>query len=329
MSRIVSGKLRLNMASTHLISVIEDALETIRPAAEAKGIRLELALDPDAGLILADSQRMQQVIWNLLSNAVMFTPSGGRVRVKLTRIDSQIEVAVSDTGQGISPDFLPYVFDRFRQGDAAMSRSYSGLGLGLAIVRHLVELHGGSVEAESPGKDRGATFVMKLPLMLNLAGEGGRRPVLAEEQAGNAQAPLRFERTDSLHGVRVLVVDDEPDTLILLSEVLSQSGASVRTALSAKEAFTELQAWRPQIILSDIGLPGEDGYSFMRRVRAWQKEFGGWIPAIALTGYARVEDRVKALASGYQIHLPKPVEPEELVAVIVSLVERPSTPRGV
>lgn len=321
-SRIVSGKLRLNVRPVQLVSVIEDAIDTIRPAADAREIRLQASLDPDAGPVAGDSQRLQQVVWNLLSNAVKFTPKGGRVQVRLARINSHIEIVVSDTGQGIAAEFLPYVFDRFRQADGSISRAYSGLGLGLAIVRHLVELHGGSSHADSPGKDQGAIFTVKLPLMaIHMKSDEERIHPRVSEGAG-----LRFEQSLSLSGVRVLVVDDEPDTLLLLNEVLTSSGATVRMALSAEEGLAEIKTSPPQVIVSDIGMPGEDGYAFMKRVRAWGKESGVWIPAVALTAYARAEDRMKALSSGYQIHVPKPVEPSELIAVIVSLVERPTVP---
>ena len=323
-SRIVSGKLRLSVMPVRVASVIEDAVETIRPAADAKGVRLEVQLDKEGGLVSGDPQRLQQVIWNLLSNAVKFTPRGGRVEVSLTRLDSHVEIVVRDSGQGISPDFLPYVFDRFRQADGSITRAYSGLGLGLAIVRNLVELHGGTVEARSAGMNQGATFSIRLPLLL-LHGKG--RGDEADDSGDGDLAALRPERLPSLDGVRVLVVDDEPDALLLLSEMLSQCGASVRMAASGEEAFNEMKMWEPNVIVSDIGMPKEDGYAFMRRVRQWTQETGAWIPAVALTAFARAEDRMKALASGYQIHVPKPVEPAELVTVIASLAERPMTPR--
>ncbi|HJQ25830.1 MAG TPA: ATP-binding protein [Blastocatellia bacterium] len=323
-SRIVSGKLRLSVMPVRVASVIEDAVETIHPAADAKGVGLEVKLDADAGLVSGDPQRLQQVVWNLLSNAVKFTPRGGRVLVSATRVDSHVEIIVRDTGQGIAPEFLPYVFDRFRQADGSITRAYSGLGLGLAIVRHLVELHGGTVEANSAGSNQGAKFTIKLPLlMLHAKDTQGE----ADDSAAENLSALQPETLPSLEGVRVLVVDDEPDALLLLSEMLSQCGASVRMAASSEEAFSEMRMWEPNVIVSDIGLPKEDGYAFMRRVRSWTQTTGAWIPAVALTAFARAEDRMRALASGYQIHVPKPVEPAELVTVIASLIERPMPPR--
>jgi CheY-like chemotaxis protein len=293
----------------------------VRPTADAKGVRLEVILDPDAGPVSGDAGRLQQVVWNLLANAVKFTPKGGRVQVRLMRIDSHIELEVSDTGQGITREFLPYVFDRFRQADGSTTRLHTGLGLGLAIVRHIVELHGGSVDADSPGKNSGATFTIRLPLMVTHrkgSGEDRVHPTVDREVASH------FQPSSTLEGVKVLIVDDEPESLLLLSTVLTQCGASVKTAASAEEGFARVKEWRPDVIVSDIGMPGEDGYSFMKRVKTWNRKAGTWIPAVALTAYARAEDRMKALASGYQIHVPKPVEPAELIAVLISLVERPT-----
>ena len=322
-SRIISGKFRLNVEPIQVGRVIEAAIESMRPAADAKGVRLQAVLDPDAGPVSGDAGRLQQVVWNLLSNAVKFTPRGGQVQARLTRVNSHVEIVVSDTGQGIATEFLPYMFDRFRQADGSSTRSHGGLGLGLAIVRHIVELHGGSVTADSPGKDLGATFTVKLPLIAIHAKstvEQRLHPGVKGEMA------LHFTPSLSLEGVRVLVVNDEAETLLLLSTVLTQSGAYVKSASSAEEGFREVQAWRPDVIVSDIGMPGEDGYAFMKRVKSWSREAGAWIPAVALTAYARAEDRMKAMASGFQMHVPKPVEPAELITVIASLVERPPTP---
>jgi len=322
-SRIISGKFRLKAQPLEVAPVIETAIDSVRPTADAKGVSLQAVLDPDAGTVSGDAGRLQQVVWNLLSNAVKFTPKGGRVQVRLTRINSHIELQVSDTGQGIAREFLPYVFDRFKQADGSSTRLHGGLGLGLAIVRHIVELHGGSVAVDSPGKDQGATFIIRLPLMaihMKASGEERINPMVSDEVA------LHFQPSATLEGVKVLIVDDEPESLLLLSTVLTQCGAYVKTALSAEEGFREVQAWRPDVIVSDIGMPGEDGYSFMKRVKTWMREAGAWIPAVALTAYARAEDRVKALASGYQIHVPKPVEPAELITVIASLFERPNKP---
>ena len=322
-SRIISGKFRLNNQPTQMARVIEAALESVRPTAEAKGVRLEAIVEPDRGLVSGDAGRLQQVVWNLLSNAIKFTQKDGKVVVRLNRVNSQFCVQVSDTGQGIAQEFLPYVFERFRQADGSSTRVHGGLGLGLAIVRHIAELHGGTVSAESPGPGMGATFTVKLPIM---ALQATTIDSTTGRISGGETAALRFRPSLSLEAVRVLVVDDEPETLLLLSTMLTSCGAYVKTALSAEEGFKQVQVWCPHAIVSDIGMPGEDGYTFMKRVKAWLRESGGWIPAVALTAFARTEDRMKALSSGYQIHVPKPVEPAELVAVLVSLVERPTTP---
>ena len=323
LSRITSGKFHLRNEPTEVVRVIETAIDSLRPTAEAKGVRLQVTLDPDAGPVLGDAQRLQQVVWNLLSNAVKFTPSGGSVQVRLRRRDVRLEIEVSDTGQGIAPEFLPYVFDRFRQADGSSTRKHGGLGLGLAIVRHITELHGGSVSADSRGKGQGATFTVSLPVMTSHKKEAHDGML---ESGTDDDLALNLRACASLKEVRVLVVDDDPETLLLLSTVLGQFGAQVKTASSADEGFREVQGWRPNLIVSDIGMPGENGYQFMQRVRAWAREEAIWIPAVALTAYARTEDRMKALSSGYQIHLPKPVEPAELIAVIVSLRERAANP---
>ena len=318
-SRIISGKFRLKAQPLEAALVIEAAIDSVRPTADAKGVRLQVVLDPDAGPVSGDAGRLQQVVWNLLANAIKFTPKRGRVQVRLTQINSHIELEVSDTGQGIACEFLPYVFDRFRQADGSISRPHGGLGLGLAIVRHIVELHGGSVIADSPGKDQGATFTIRLPLMV------AHTKARSEERAHprvDDEVALHFQSSRTLDGVKILIVDDEPESLLLLSTMLTQSGAYIKTAASAEEGFTQVKEWKPDVIVSDIGLPGEDGYSFMKRVKTWTRQAGVWIPAVALTAYARTEDRMKALASGYQIHVPKPVEPAELITVLVSLVER-------
>jgi PAS domain S-box-containing protein len=321
-SRIISGKFRLSHEPIRLAPVIEAAVDSVRPAAESKGIKLLLTLDPDAGPVLGDAGRLQQVVWNLLSNAVKFTGKGGRVQVALLRVNSRIEIVVSDTGQGISPGFLPHVFNRFSQADGSNTRAHSGLGLGLAIVRHITELHGGTVTADSDGSGKGATFTVKLPLMVMHSKNGDEERV---HPGVSRDVGLHLRQT--LQGIRVLVVDDDADTLLLLSTVLTESGAYVKTASSAEEAFAEVQVWRPNLIVSDIGMPGENGYEFMMRVKAWGRQTGSWIPAVALTAYSRVEDRMKTLAAGFQMHLPKPVEPAELVAVIESLVGDHLLPR--
>jgi PAS domain S-box-containing protein len=320
-SRIISGKLRLDVRSVELPLVIEAAIDAVRPAAEAKQIRLQTVLDPRAAPVAGDSDRLQQVVWNLLSNAVKFTPKGGRVQVRLERINSHVEVTVSDTGKGISADFLPYLFDRFRQEDGTPSRKYGGLGLGLAIVRHLSELHGGTVSAESAGEGQGAAFRVSLPLMI-VSQPGGVLASGLTRVHPTAGQPLPFDCPPVLGNVRVLVVDDEPDACEILSVILEQCGAEVKAVNSAPEALEALQDWRPRVLLADIGMPGEDGYALLRRVRALPPEQGGTTPAAALTAFARTEDRVRALSAGFQIHVPKPVEPAELVAVVQNLARQ-------
>jgi len=313
-SRIITGKLQLKVQSVDPALIIETTLDSFRPAAEAKSIDLSLAFDPAADQFLGDPSRFQQVVWNLLSNAIKFTPAGGSVGVRLRRLGGQIELEVSDTGPGIEPDFLPHVFDRFRQADSSSSRSHGGLGLGLAIVRHLVELHGGTVRAESAGKDRGATFTVGLPLA---------PPRSAAAGDGGAAAPsLGLPAFASLEGLRVLVVDDDPDARQLVSAVLAQCQVEVRTAPGAAAGLVALAAWRPDVLISDIGMPDVDGYDFIRQVRALTVECGGSVPAVALTAYAGAEDRVRALAAGFQAHAPKPIEPAEIVALVASLTGR-------
>lgn len=312
-SRIITGKLRLHVRSIELVPVIEAAIDTVRPAADAKQVRIQSILDPLAGPVSGDSDRLQQVVWNLLSNAVKFTPKGGRVQVRLERVNSHVEIVVSDTGQGIGADFLPYIFERFKQADSTHTRSHGGLGLGLAIVRHLVELHGGSVQAQSPGEGQGATFVVQLPLLVVLNTNESERihPSVGGEVA--------FDYAPTLNGLTILVVDDEADARELLSTVLQECGAMVTTAASVTEAIAAIEQLQPDILVSDIGMPGEDGYSLIRRIRAMEAHNGARIPAVALTAYARVEDRTRALAAGFQMHIAKPVNPTELVAVIANL----------
>jgi PAS domain S-box-containing protein len=313
MSRIITGKIRLDVQRLDLSSVISNSIESIRPAAEAKSIRLIKILDPKAGPIMGDPSRLQQVVWNLLTNAVKFTPRGGHVQVFLQRIDSHIEITISDTGQGIRPDFIPQLFTRFAQSDAVTIRRHGGLGLGLAIVRHLIELHGGTVRASSAGEGKGATFVVALPL------------TVAHEQPVEPQGVHPAARKSSmqyhvdLSGVKVLVVDDEPDARRLLTRVLEASHAQVISAESAQQGFDLLRQHRPHIVLSDIGMPEQDGYHFIRIVRSLSSQEGGDTPAVALTAFARSEDRQRALLAGYHMHLPKPVEAPELLAVVASL----------
>jgi signal transduction histidine kinase/ActR/RegA family two-component response regulator len=317
MSRIISGKLRLDVQRIKPISFIEAAIETVLPAAQAKGIRIEKILDPHCGPVSGDPNRMQQVIWNLLSNAVKFTPKGGKVQVVLERVNSHLEISVADTGAGINPQFLPYVFDRFRQADASTTRRYGGLGLGLAIVRQLVELHGGTVKVKSPGEGHGATFIVNLPVAVAHVEAGEAR---IHPQA--ASSPPDEVLPTSLAGLRVLVVDDEPDARTLLKRLLEGWDAEVLSAASAAEALAMIESSRPDVLVSDIGMPDVDGYEFLKRVRALGEARGGTIPAIALTASARSEDRTRTLMAGYQVHVAKPVEPGELIATVASVAGR-------
>lgn len=316
-SRVVSGKMRLNVRPVELRTVVEAALDSVRPAAAAKDIRLQSVLDPRAGPITGDPDRLQQVVWNLLMNAVKFTPRGGRVQVHLQRVNSHVEVVVSDTGEGIPPDVLPFVFDRFRQADSSSTRAHSGLGLGLALVKHLVELHGGSVAAQSPGPGQGATFIMKLPVTIAEIASGPERRL--HPTALSADPVPASGRLD---GVRVLVVDDDRDALDLSSMILTRAGAEVRLCRSAAEALDALGVWRPDVLVSDIEMPIEDGYSLIRKVRALGPDHGGRTPAVALTAYGRMQDRVLSLTAGYNMHVAKPVDPGEFTTIIASLSGR-------
>jgi PAS domain S-box-containing protein len=317
-SRIISGKMRLDVQSTDLAAVIDAAVEAIRPAAEAKKLQVRRVLDPFAGPVSGDPVRLQQVVWNLLSNAVKFTPKEGKVEVRLERVNSHIEILVADNGAGISPEFLPYVFDRFRQLDASTTRRHGGLGLGLAIVRHLVELHGGTVRVKSPGEGEGSTFIVALPLSIAhlTPAEGLRVHPVAEVEDGD---PCAEDSNLDLKGIRVLVVDDEPDARETLRQILEHCNAEVETVSSAAEAVKRVESWRPDVLLSDIGMPGEDGYELIRRVRELPPDRGGRTPAAALTAFARGEDRRRALRAGFQMHLAKPVEIQELATVVASL----------
>jgi PAS domain S-box-containing protein len=326
MSRIISGKIRLDVQIVDLASVIEAAVATIRPAAEAKGVRLQLALDPVAGPVKGDPGRLQQVLWNLLSNAVKFTPKGGRVQIFLERVNSHLEIMVADTGAGVKPEFLPHVFDRFRQSDSSISRQYGGLGLGLSIVKQLVELHGGSVRAKSPGQDKGTTFVVDLPLMLMHDSPGQRKTAGAARTHPAALAMSEPCLKQDLAGLKVLVVDDESDARELIKRLLENCDAVVQTAASAEEALQCLARGAPDVLVSDIGMARMDGYEFIRRVRTLPAEQGGKVPAVALTAFARSEDRTRALISGYNIHLSKPLEPSELVVTVASLAGRAIAP---
>ncbi len=313
-SRIISGKLRLDLVEVDFPRVVEAAVDSVRPAMDAKGIQFTPLLDPAASEVMGDPNRLQQVVWNLLSNAIKFSPKRGRVRLSLTRIDSHIELSVSDNGQGIDPEFLPRLFQRFQQADGGPTRTQGGLGLGLAICRHLVELHGGTIDADSNGLGTGTTFTVRLPVLpLRATPPDHRRvhPTLDRNVA--------FERPSELVGLRVLVVDDQPDARELLVALVADCGGTAHEASSASEAMRILVAERPDVIVSDIGMPGEDGHSFIRRVRSLPAEQGGRTPAAALTAYARAEDRRQAMKAGFEMHIPKPVEPAELVTVLATL----------
>ncbi len=317
-SRIRVGKMRLDLRQVALPVVIEGALDAVRPAATAKGIRLQPVIDPLVGRVTGDPQRLQQVVWNLLMNSVKFTPKGGRVQVYLQRVNSQVEIVVSDDGQGIPADVLPFVFEPFRQGDSSSTRAHSGLGLGLALVKDLVELHGGTVTAQSDGPGKGATFVVALPLPIAQIPEG-RTPRVHPTAVSEPPAGVGAVRLD---GLRVLAVDDDPDALELATFILGGAGAQVRTCLSAGEARDALRAWRPDVLVSDIEMPGEDGYALIRWVRGLPAQEGGRTPAVAVTAYGRTEDRVLSLTAGYNMHVPKPVDPGEFTTIIASLAGR-------
>jgi PAS domain S-box-containing protein len=315
-SRIITGKLRLEVQPVELHPVVEAALDAVSPAADAKNIQLDLDVDPDAGVIVGDANRLQQIVWNLLSNAVKFTPAGGSVAVAVRGVGSEVEIVVRDSGRGIDAGFLPYIFDRFRQADSGTTRTHGGLGLGLAIVRHLAEMHGGSVAATSPGKGQGATFTVRLPRASATPRAVERRgdPATASAAAADS-APVRLD------GTRVLVVDDEPDTRELVGVVLEQCGAKVATASSVHEALGVLSWFDADVLVADIAMPLEDGHALIRKVR----ELGpgrAHLPAVALTAHARSEDRERALASGFQVHLAKPVSPETLTQVVADLARR-------
>jgi PAS domain S-box-containing protein len=319
-SRIITGKLRMDVRPSDPNSFIDAAVEAVRPAAEAKGLRLQKVVDTGAISIPGDPVRLQQVVWNLLSNAIKFTPRGGRVQIRSERVNSHLEIVVSDTGQGISPDFLPHVFDRFRQADQKTSRQHGGMGLGLAIVRHLVEMHGGTVSANSEGEGKGATFTVALPIAPVYQVD----PSVGRVHPGARDLLPPNDVTDRLDGLKILVVDDEADTRELLRQGLEYCGATVSVAGSAAEAVEAIMAKTPDIVISDIGMPGVDGYDLIREIRRLPAAIGSKLPAIALTAYTRTEDRLHALRAGYDMHVPKPVELAELVAVAASVVRRNS-----
>jgi len=317
MSRIASGKLRLDVQSLEPIDFIEAAADTLRPAASAKGIRIEMPLESRVAPVLGDPNRLQQVMWNLLSNAIKFTPKGGKVQIAVEQARSHIEIRVTDTGIGISAEFLPHVFDRFRQANAGIARRHGGLGLGLSIVQHLVELHGGAIRAESSGPGQGATFSVQLPVAALHVGKTAE----TRTEPGST-SPAADEQPVSLAGVRVLVVEDDADSRDLLQRILERCAANVVTASSAAEGLALMNQDRPDILVSDIGMPEVDGFEFLRRVRASEGDNARRVPAIALTAYARVEDRTRVLKAGFQAHLGKPVHPSELVATVASITGR-------
>jgi PAS domain S-box-containing protein len=318
-SRVITGNLRLDVQRVNLLDVIAAALTTVMPAADTKGVQVMKVLDPLAGQVSGDPARLQQIVWNLLANAVKFTPKGGRVHVLLERVNSHVEISVSDSGIGIRPQFLPHVFDRFRQADSSTTRRHGGLGLGLAIVKQLTELHGGTVRAKSPGEGQGSTFVVNLPIAI----------VHEDAPSPNKVGPREHDEFEfdysatPLSGVKVLVVDDEADARQIIRRVLIECGADVALAGSVEEGMKLIDSFRPDIMVSDVGMPDQDGYDLIRRVRA--RFAAKTLPAVALTAFARSEDRRRALLAGFQTHVSKPVEPAELVAVVASLVERTGT----
>ena len=318
MSRIIAGKLRLDVQRVELRGVIDAAVEIIRPAADAKKIRIQTVLDPLAGAVTGDPERLQQIFWNILSNAVKFTPVGGKVQIALERINSHVEVSISDDGQGISPAFLDHVFERLSQGDSSTRKAHTGLGLGLAIVKSLTEMHGGSVRAKSPGLGKGATFLVTLPISVvheKPDDRGRQHPTSSRDPATPALCP-------PLDGVHVLLVDDDDDALEVVKRILLRCNARVTTATSVTEALALFALERPDVVVADIGLPQTDGYEFIRRLRALPPADGGGVPVAALTAFARSEDRRQAMLAGFDIHVAKPVDPAELVAVVGRLARR-------
>jgi PAS domain S-box-containing protein len=315
-ARIITGRLKLDAHPLEIAPVLQAAIDVIRPSAEAKRIALRVVIDDRNGIVFGDANRVQQVIWNLLANAVKFTNEGGRVEARLSRTEGHIEIAVTDTGMGIEPRFLPYVFDRFRQADSTSTRKYSGLGLGLAIVRHVVEMHGGTVAASSPGKGQGSTFKVRFPVASDILLQQEKRP--AGPEGKQPMQPNQMDK-ENLGGLRVLVVDDDLDTLEMLKVILQDRGAEVNTASSARDALEALEHSLPDALVSDLAMPEQDGYELIELIRQRGPERGGNIPAVALTAYARVEDRVRALTAGFQMYVPKPVDANELVAVVANL----------
>jgi CheY-like chemotaxis protein len=316
-SRILKGAIRLSLRPVDLAAVAQEALDTVRPLAATKNLHVTLDAVAGSRTISGDPDRLQQVIWNLLANAIKFTSDGGRVNVCIESANDHLELRVVDTGCGISPDFLPHVFERYRQAADATTQRHTGLGLGLGIVRQLVELHGGTVHAASPGVGHGATFTVRLPMAAGSAPEG-QAVAFVERRAESSRlpAPPRLPRLD---GLRILVVDDQIDGRTLTSSMLTQAGASVKAVASAREALHVLEVERPDVLVSDIDVSDEDGYALIRQIREYEARHGGFLPAIALTGYARAEDRARALAAGFQAHAPKPVDPAALSSAIAAI----------
>ena len=317
MSRIVSGTLRLDVQRVELRNAVTAAVEVVHLAAEAKGVRIEIVVDPLAGPVSGDPSRVQQMIWNLLSNAVKFTPRGGKVQVTVERVNSHIELSVSDTGQGIDPEFLPHVFERFTQGEGQPAKQQKGLGLGLAIVKNLAEMHGGWLRAKSGGIGKGSTFIISLPI-------SGVRSLTADEQRDHPTGSIDSDvpLCPDLGGVNVTVVDDDQDALGLVKRVLETCNATVTICESGEACVKHIVATQPSVLISDIGMPGMDGYSLIKAVRALPPEAGGATPAVALTAHARSEDRRRAMLSGFDVHVARPVEPSELLAVVARLARR-------
>jgi PAS domain S-box-containing protein len=315
-SRIITGRLKLDARPAEIEHIFHAAVDVVRPSAEAKGIVLSEAVDVPDGVVFGDASRLQQAVWNLLSNAVKFTGEGGRIEARLGRADGQIEITVKDTGIGIDPGFLPHAFELFRQADASSTREYGGLGIGLAIVRHIVEMHGGGVSASSPGKGQGATFNIRLPLMSTLRQPPPESPRDESPPPKERKIP---ENGHKLEGVRLLVVEDHMETLEMLKFIFDESGAEVITATSMEEALDALDRFKPDALVSDIAMPDRNGYDLILEIRSREPERGGKIPAVAVTAYARAEDRVRVLAAGYQMHIAKPINPDELIAVVASL----------
>ena len=317
MSRIVSGKMRLDVQRVDLPAVIDAAIESVDPAAQAKGIKLQKVIDPIAGPVTGDPNRLQQVVWNLLSNAVKFTPKGGRVQVVVERVNSHVELSVSDTGKGIAPEFLPHVFERFSQADNRVTERVSGLGLGLAIVKSLSELHGGSVRVKSGGENKGSTFIVSLPISV----------VHSLDRAENRQRTKVEREGPTLHtvdltGIKIVVVDDEADAIALVKRIMEDCGATVEACTSGAECLACVPTFRPDVLITDIGMLDMDGYTLIKTLRAMRAEDGGRTPAVALTAFARSDDRRQAMLAGFDVHVAKPVEPGELVAVVSRLASR-------